>query len=93
MRHPRRRRDCSAVGVVKALTGILKYKRIPANEQEAYLEQIDRNHAAMYASEDWLKDGGQFAKALKNWLAPMEERYDIAPSAATLANDPPKVVL
>ncbi len=83
-RHPGAfgRRDLSAAGVERKLASILKHKRIPASDQEAYLERIDRNHAAMCASEGWQKDGGQFAKGLDNWLAPTKERYDVMPEPA-----------
>lgn len=77
-RHPRARRDCGAGMVEKQLRAILKHKHIPAGGREAYLRQIDANHASMCASEQWQKDGGEFAKALSNWLAPSKERYDVS---------------
>ncbi len=81
-RHPSAfgRRDLSAAGVERKLAAILKQKSIPANEQEDYIEQIDRNHAALCASEGWRKEGGEFAKGLENWLAPSKERYTVAPA-------------
>jgi hypothetical protein len=57
-RHPsnHERRDCSAKRVAKLLESILRHRRIPAAEQEAYMERIDRNHAGMCASETWLAE-------------------------------------
>jgi hypothetical protein len=83
-RHPSAfgRRDCSAAQVEKHLAAILKHQHIPVVDQAAYLEQIDRNHAAMCASESWQKEGGQFAKGLENWLAPTKERYLVEPPPA-----------
>jgi hypothetical protein len=80
-RHPKVRRDIGVEQVGKKLAEILKHKRVPATEQEAYLRQIDLNHAALCASDAWQKEGGQYAKGLENWLAPSKERYDAAPSA------------
>jgi hypothetical protein len=74
-RHPKLRRDLGIEQVAKRLAAILKHQRIPSNREKSYLELIDRNHAAMCATEAWQKDGGQFAKGLENWLAPTKERY------------------
>ena len=84
-RHPNEggasgRRDLSIAGVEKKLEAILKHKRVPTAEAEAFLRRIDRIHAAACASEAWRKDGGQYAKGLRNYLAPTEERYDIEPA-------------
>ena len=94
-RHPNEheRRNCSVSSVERKLAAILKLRCIPHGEQEAYLDQIDRNHAAMCASETWQKDGGQFVKALKNWLAPTEEHYNVAPTSAAPAIAPPRLIL
>jgi hypothetical protein len=85
-RHPHSseypRRDCSAAQVEKRLTAILKRQGVSVAEREAYLERIDSNHAGMCASDAWQKDGGQFAKGLKNWLAPTEERYLVGAPAS-----------
>jgi hypothetical protein len=77
-RHPNayQRRDLSVAVVEKKLEAILKHKRVATAEAETFLRRIDRNHAAMCSSETWQKDGGQFAKSLRNYLAPTEERYD-----------------
>lgn len=84
-RHPNNhlRRDCSAEQVEKKLAAIVKRKRVPADVQAAFLEQIDRNHAAMCASELWRKDDGQFVKGLEGWLAPTKERYLASPVVIT----------
>lgn len=80
-RHPRARRDIGVEQVGKKLAAIVKHRRVPIQEQEAFLEQLDRTHAATCASEAWSKDGGQFAKSLENWLAPTKERYLAEPTA------------
>ncbi len=83
-RHPNAhgRRDLSLSAVEKKLEAILKHKRIPATDCEAYLRRIDRNHAAACESEGWRKEDGQFVKSLRNYLAPTEERYDVEPARA-----------
>lgn len=78
-RHPKIRRDCSATQVEKKLASILKHKRIPVAESDAYLDRVNRNHAAACLSPGWAKDDGQFAKSLENWLAPTKERYEVEP--------------
>lgn len=85
-RHPSAhgRRDCSVAVVEKQLEAILKHKHIPSCERESYLRCVDANHASMCASEQWTKNGGEFAKSLSNWLAPTKERYDVNPAV----NDP-----
>jgi hypothetical protein len=92
-RHPSEhgRRDCGVAYVEKKLSIILKHKRVPAAECESYLLRVDRNHAAMCASDDWRKENGQFAKGLRNYLAPTEERYDIEP-AATARKEPARLM-
>jgi hypothetical protein len=81
-RHPNAysRRDLGVDGVEKKLAAILKYKRIPTSEVETYLRRIDRNHGAACASEMWQKNGGEFVKSLRGWLAPREERYEVEPA-------------
>jgi hypothetical protein len=95
-RHPNThgRRDCGIAMVEKQLTAILKHKRVPAGELEQYLRRVDANHASMCESEQWQKDGGEYAKALTNWLAPTKERYDIgAPEETTAPGPTPRYVL
>jgi hypothetical protein len=65
--------------VQKKLEAILRYRDISRHERESYLAQLDANHAAWCASEQWTKDGGQYAKGLENWLAPSKERYEAPP--------------
>lgn len=76
-RHPTARRDCGVGMVERQLTAILKHKRVPSDQRDAYLQRIDANHAGMCSSEQWTKDGGLYAKALSNYLAPTKERYDV----------------
>jgi uncharacterized protein YdaU (DUF1376 family) len=82
-RHPNAlgRRDLSSAGVEKQLGAILRYQRVSVAEAEAYLRRIDGNHAAACRSEGWTKSGGEFAKALRGWLAPREERYLVESTA------------
>jgi hypothetical protein len=82
-RHPDayERRDLGIEGIAKKLEAVLKHKHVPAAEAEAYLRRIDRNHAAACNSETWCKDGGLYAKGLRNYLAPTEERYEIEHTA------------
>jgi hypothetical protein len=79
------RRNLSVAGVEKMLESILKHKRTPTTEREAYLCQIDRNHVGMCSSEKWKKENGQFVNSLRNYLAPTEERYELEPAETTLA--------
>jgi hypothetical protein len=89
-RHPNAhgRRDCSAVMVEKQLVAILKHKRVPADQRDIYLLRLDANHANMSGSEQWTKNGGEFAKSLTNWLAPTKERYEVEPSRGEAAPAP-----
>jgi hypothetical protein len=88
-RHPDAfdRRNLSAATVEKKLGTILKYRRVPAAEAEAYLRRIDRNHVAACASEGWTKDGGEFAKGLRGWLSTREELYDVEPAPPAAARE------
>ena len=52
-----------------------------ATERLAKLHSIDDIHAEWCASQDWQKDGGQFAKGLENWLSPSGEYFNISPDA------------
>lgn len=78
-RHPEAdgRRDCGVGMVERKLTAILRRNKIPAERHDDYLRRIDSNHAAICESDQWTKDDGMFAKGLKNWLAPNEERYAV----------------
>jgi hypothetical protein len=93
-RHPAefRRRNLSEADVMKRLEAILKYRCIPAAEAEACLRRIDRNHAAACESEGWRKDGGQFAKGLRNYLSPREGEYDIEPTTAVARKEPVRLM-
>jgi hypothetical protein len=81
-RHPGPRRDCGVGMVGKKLEAILKYKHIPVADRVDYLLRVEANHASMCATGQWQRDGGEFAKALTNYLAPTQERYDIEATAA-----------
>lgn len=74
------RRDLGIEGVEKKLEAILRYRRTPVADCPGYLERIGRNHMGACESEKWSKNGGEFAPGLRNWLAPREGRYDVAPS-------------
>jgi len=78
-RHPAVRRDCGAAAVRKKLLAILKHKAVPAADRVSYLRMVEATHGRMCATEQWMKDGGEFAKSLENWLAPTMERYEAAP--------------
>ncbi len=75
-RHPAVRRCCP-----KAIRAKLEAicRTVPAAERIAKLQQINRNHEAYCATEQWRKDAGQFARGLSNWLSIREAEYDNAP--------------
>lgn len=77
--HPRPRRDIGKGQVRTRLREILRYKRLAGRESVAYLGELVDRHARMCQSDQWLKDGGEYAKGLNNWLAPTIERYDQEP--------------
>jgi len=78
-RHPAGRRDCGAAEVRKRLKAILKHKEVSVSDRASYLRTLDETHKRMCATEQWTKDGGEFAKGLGNWLAPTVGRYEAAP--------------
>lgn len=78
-RHPQRRRDLGLVGVRKALVALLR--QFPKSERAARAQRIDHNHEGWCDFEDWTKDGGEYAKALSNWLKPTKGRWDLEPPA------------
>lgn len=75
--HPDRRRDCSAAVVREKLRAILirHGKGKSESEKLGLLSQVQSIHAAKCGSQDWKKDGGEFAKGLGNYLAPTLDRY------------------
>jgi hypothetical protein len=87
-RHPAIRR-CGPGEVKKQLGAIVS--KLPASERTSKLATIDANHAGWCASEQWQKDGGQFAKGLSNWLAPTKGRYDEPAPAVERVNAPDRV--
>ncbi len=76
VRHPPKR-TCSPGEARKALKAIIG--KLPKAQRTAKLEFIDNNHQCWCKSEDWAKDGGEYAKGLANWLAPTMGRYDMLP--------------
>ncbi len=78
-RHPKRRRDISANAVAKLLRQIMRHKGVTVRAAPEALAEINRIHDATCASEDWQKDGGEFARSLENWLCPSKGRYEVAP--------------
>jgi len=77
--HPSARRDIGTGETGKRLAAILKRKRILGADAESYLQGLVDRHARFCSSEQWQKEGGQYAKSLANWLAPTMERYDQDP--------------
>jgi hypothetical protein len=75
-RHPAVRR-CSVKEIKKYLTAILK--PVPKGERAERLAGIERRHALRCASEQWTKNGGEYAKGLANYLAPTMGRFDEDP--------------
>jgi len=77
-RHPEVHR-CGLTEVRRLLRAIVS--KVPQGERAAKLAAVEANHAAWCQSEQWTKDGGQFAKGLNNWLAPTIGRFDDEPPA------------
>lgn len=77
-RHPAMRR-CSPKEARDLLRKICF--RLPADQRIAKLHSIDENHAAHCATDQWTKQGGEFAKSLNNWLAPSMGKFDVRPEA------------
>ena len=73
-RHPAIR-SCGCGEIEKMLRTIVK--SLPAEERIRKLHGIDENHASWCESEQWTKDGGEYAKGLANWLAPTLGRYNM----------------
>jgi hypothetical protein len=73
-RHPPHRR-CS-VSMVKSKLRVIA-KHAPPADRVDKLRAINQNHIAWAAH--WAKDGGTYAKALENWLAPTMGRFDEEP--------------
>jgi hypothetical protein len=75
-RHPQIRR-CGLKEIVDKLRIIVK--PLSSEERLEKLVQIDDVHAQWCQSEQWRKDGGEFAKGLDNWLAPSKGRWTMEP--------------
>jgi uncharacterized protein YdaU (DUF1376 family) len=93
--HPPNRRDIGPSEVRKRLVAILKHKRLvtaegkPLDETAAYVRKIVAIHQAKSESEDWTKNGGEYAKALSNYLAATMERYEQEPPTLFAARASP----
>lgn len=74
-RHPAIRR-CSLSIVESKLKTIAKPVS-GVTEKVIILNYIDSQHEKFCASEEWQKEGGQYAKGLENWLAPSKRRWDV----------------
>lgn len=81
-RHPAPR-CCGIAEIRQKLRSIAQHRPALAqapdgkkSERQAWLLAIvNENHAAWCATEQWSKDGGEYAKGLDNWLAPTKMRY------------------
>jgi uncharacterized protein YdaU (DUF1376 family) len=86
--HPPQRRDLGKSAVRNRLMQILRYKRLVTRGGKArgkplpYLVALATRHREFAESFEWTKEGGQYAKALSNWLAPRMERYEPPPPPA-----------
>jgi hypothetical protein len=84
VRHPAPHRDISVNGIASRLRTICK--KVGARKM-ALLEEIDESHAAHCSSDQWTKNGGQFAKGLGNWLAPTKMHWEDTPPATPLLDE------
>jgi hypothetical protein len=75
-RHPAFR-SCGPKEIQNQLRKICK--KFPANQKLSILKEIDDNHLAWCNSDQWKKQDGEFSKALSNWLAPTEGRWNTRP--------------
>jgi hypothetical protein len=89
-RHPAARR-CGAKEAARAIAKILA--KIPKPDRVAKLAEIEDRHARWCASEAWTKDGGEYSKALHNWLAPTMGRFDEdPPDTGTVVHSEPRLM-
>jgi hypothetical protein len=51
------------------------FAKIVKSEQPGLSDQIDREHDSMCSSEQWQKNGGEYAKGLKNWISANADRW------------------
>jgi hypothetical protein len=79
-KHPPIRR-CGLGEVKTQLRAILR--RAPPGKRLEVLRLVERNHAGWCATPDWLKENGQYAKGLENWLAPTKGRWEESPPVPT----------
>lgn len=76
-RHPAVR-SCGAKECQALLKKIIAKDKVAAAKLE-HLQRIDENHKRMCSTHEWQKSGGEYSKALNNWLAPTMGRYEAAP--------------
>lgn len=79
-RHPQVRRDIGTKAVAGLVMTILRKKQLycvsKLQDAKAYITKLDQRHEAMCQTLQWINDGGEYAKALSNWLAPTKDRYE-----------------
>jgi hypothetical protein len=80
MAHPAFRR-CGGQRVRQLLKGLIRRNNIKTNQIAFYLAEIERRHKGWCASDQWSRDGGQFAPYLDVWLNHAKERYLLEPPA------------
>jgi hypothetical protein len=80
MEHPPPRRDIGKGQVKTRLKEILRHKHLSGAEAIGYLDELGERHSRWCGSDQWAKNGGEYAKGLNNWLAPTIERYEQEPA-------------
>lgn len=76
-RHPAVR-SCGVKECQTLLKKIIAKDKGTATKLE-HLQRIDETHKRMCGTHEWQKHGGEYSKALNNWLAPTMGRYEAAP--------------
>lgn len=87
--HPSPRRDIGPGQVRHGLKKILRHKSLVGAAAVKCLDDIGDRHDRMCQSDQWTKEGGEYAKGLNNWLAPTIERYDQEPPSLLPARASP----
>lgn len=77
-RHPPVR-ACGLAEIRKNLKAIVG--KLPQAGKVLALQRIETNHRGWCETEDWKRDGGQYAKGLANWLSPSMQRFLDPPPA------------
>lgn len=82
-RHPKRRRDIGEKTIEKHLLAAVRRKKLysdsKANQAVFFLWALCNRHERMCGSAQWLKEDGEFAKGLNNWLGSPKEFYEEEP--------------